>query len=272
MIRKYARAIWFTLGATAICVVFSVVATSLVLRMTGTDDPPVAYLLAVLLPAVCAPASILPLHILLERLRRMSRQLERLALTDPLTGMPNRRAFFESAGDILSGATSQAPVAAMMIDVDRFKSVNDEFGHGGGDALLRAIGTAIVDAVANTHAPKSMVARLGGEEFAVLVAGLVPSAVARLADRICIAARQATVRVADREVSSTVSCGVALQSAPRDIDLLLKAADDAVYLAKRGGRDRWAFAAGEVTAPDPTRASLVRVAERTAGAQHATAG
>jgi diguanylate cyclase (GGDEF)-like protein len=104
--------------------------------------------------------------------------------------------------------------------------------------------------VAATSAERSVVARLGGEEFAVLVVGLAPSAIARLADHVCAAGRRAQTIFNEKTIGSTVSVGVAMLKSG-GIDALLKSADDAVYEAKRSGRDRWAFAGDATAAGDP---------------------
>jgi diguanylate cyclase (GGDEF)-like protein len=264
MLQKLLTPLWLTAAATLGSVAVSLLVTWGVLTAVDGPPPPIAYLLAGLIPAIFAPVVILPLALLLARLKRVGSELASLAHTDALTGLPNRRAFFERSEAILSAAESGLPIAAMMIDVDRFKTINDEFGHAGGDALLTAIGNAIADAVAVSGAPRSVAARLGGEEFAVLVSGLVPSAVARLADRICAVGRQTRVIMAGVEIASTVSIGVATRTGPSRIDPLLKLADDAVYLAKHGGRDRWAFASGHGSPPETREAQLrtIRLARR----------
>jgi diguanylate cyclase (GGDEF)-like protein len=242
MYHKLLTPIRLTMAATLGSVLVSIAITWAVLNAVDGAPPPVAYLLAGGIPAIFAPMVVFPLGLLLARLGRVSRELASLAHTDALTGLPNRRAFFEQAEAILVRTEGTAPVAAMMIDVDRFKAINDDFGHAGGDVLLTAIGTAVAGAVGSTGAPHSVVARLGGEEFAVLVVGLVPTAVARLADHLCAAGRRTKVTLGGVEIASTVSVGVATRTEAASIDTLLKLADDAMYLAKRGGRDRWAFA------------------------------
>jgi diguanylate cyclase (GGDEF)-like protein len=264
MLPKLLTPFWLTTAATIGSVAVSLLVTWGVLTALNGSPPLIAYLLAGFIPAIFAPMIVLPLALVLARLKRVGSELASLAHTDALTGLPNRRAFFERSEAILSEVKNGPPVAAMMIDVDRFKAINDEFGHAGGDALLTAIGNAIADAVAASGAPRSVAARLGGEEFAVLVSGLVPTAVARLADRICAAGRQTKVTMAGVEIASTVSIGVATRTGSSGIDPLLKLADDAVYIAKRGGRDRWAFASGHGTAPEARDAHprAVRLAMR----------
>jgi diguanylate cyclase (GGDEF)-like protein len=245
MYHKLLTPLRLTIAATIGSVLVSLAVTWAVLNVAVDGaPPPVAYFLAAGIPAVFAPMVVFPLGLLLARLDRVSRELASLAHTDTLTGLPNRRAFFEEAETILSAADGARPVAALMIDVDRFKAINDDFGHAGGDVLLTAIGGAIAGAVASSGAARSVVARLGGEEFAVVVSGLVPTAVARLADHICTAGRRTRVTFGEVEIASTVSVGVATltDAGTATIDPLLKLADDAMYLAKHGGRDRWAFA------------------------------
>jgi diguanylate cyclase (GGDEF)-like protein len=187
-------------------------------------------------------------------------ELERLAGTDVLTGLPNRRAFFERADQIFARATiAGASVAAMMVDIDRFKAINDTRGHNTGDAILSAVAVTIRDAVAGSGAEDSIVARLGGEEFAIIVMGLQPSAVARLAEKIGHDTRRVEHRHGGETISATVSIGVSLRRDDAVVDAVLKAADDAVYAAKRAGRDRWSFTFGESSeAAVPVGMSRVR--------------
>jgi diguanylate cyclase (GGDEF)-like protein len=210
--------------------------------------------LAAAIPAVMVPLTVYPLANSNQRLRQMQGELERIALTDVLTDLPNRRAFFESAERMLATpSTADHPVAALMIDVDHFKAINDTHGHGTGDEVLRALATAIRDSVADARPTDWTVARLGGEEFAVLTAGLAPTEVAGLGERICHTARRLCHDVRGPALGTTVSVGVAVRQGGEDIDELLRAADDAVYLAKQSGRDRWAFSRAD-RRPDPSPA------------------
>jgi diguanylate cyclase (GGDEF)-like protein len=230
------------------------------MRIAGYGLVPLAYCLAGGLPAIAAPLAIYPLVRTNRRLRMVQAELERLAGTDVLTGLPNRRAFFERAERIFArAAIAGVSVAAMMVDIDRFKAINDTHGHNTGDTILSAVAATIRDAVAESGAADSVVARLGGEEFAVLVMGLQPSAVARLAEKIGHDARRVEHRHGGETISATVSIGVSLRRDDAVVDAVLKAADDAVYAAKRAGRDRWSFTFGEATeAAVPVGMSRVR--------------
>lgn len=235
------HAVLYTVAGTLVAVSISFAATVFALGAAGAPLLPVAMGLSIGLPATLAPLTMYPLIVMNHRQRQMRIELEHLVHTDMLTELPNRRAFFEFARPLMAqGASSEAPLTAMMIDVDHFKPINDTWGHDAGDRVLRRIAAAIRDAVSESGAGTWTVARLGGEEFAVVVDGLVPTAVARLAERICMDVR----RIEHDEINgapASVSVGVAFRAPGMGIDRLLKLADDAVYLAKNSGRDRWAF-------------------------------
>jgi diguanylate cyclase (GGDEF)-like protein len=228
--------------ATTLIVGLSYGVTRFALMEAGLDFPMVALELVIGLPGILAPATILPLLLLLRRQKTLRVELERLVHTDALTGLPNRRAFFEFARQqFIAEAPPATPMMAMMIDVDHFKRINDSYGHDVGDAVLKRVAGVIRDEVAGAGAQNWIVARLGGEEFAVIADRLVPSAVARLADRICGQVHR-WVGAGDSLEPVSVSIGVAFRAPAMGVDKLLKAADDAVYAAKANGRDRWAFA------------------------------
>jgi diguanylate cyclase (GGDEF)-like protein len=234
--------IFCTVLGTLFAVAVSYVVTRVTLAQAGLPLPGVALGLALALPGTITPLTIFPLLVMLGRQRRLRIELEHLVLTDVLTGLPNRRAFFEFARAALAAAVTPAsPLVAMMIDVDYFKRINDSYGHDVGDVVLKRIAGVIRDEVAAAGATDWTVARIGGEEFAVIADRLAPSAVARLADRICGQVHR-WVGAGDDLEPVTVSIGVAFRAPGMGIDKLLKAADDAVYAAKANGRDRWAFA------------------------------
>ncbi len=245
-----------TAVVTAVAVITSVAVTQATMWWVGYDAGILPALLAAAIPAIMVPLTIFPLATSNQRLRRMRGELQQLAHTDVLTALPNRRAFFEHAERMLAAPSVTAePVAALMIDVDHFKAINDSHGHGAGDDVLRAVATAIRDAVADAGPTDWTVARIGGEEFAVLAEGLVQTDVARLAERVCHNARQLRHVHSTATFTATISVGVALRTGEANIDTLLRAADDAVYLAKQSGRDRWAFAAEE---KEPFREARLR--------------
>ncbi|MEM7671373.1 MAG: GGDEF domain-containing protein, partial [Pseudomonadota bacterium] len=164
-------------------------------------------------------------------LQEQREQLELLALTDPLTGLSNRRDFENKGRHIFATARrSGRPVSVLMLDVDRFKALNDTYGHDAGDRAL----CVLADVLKSTCRESDSVARLGGDEFACLLSDTDFADATLLRDRIRIAVEETD------NLEVTVSIGIAEMADDAQIDLyeLLKRADEALYSAKRAGRDR----------------------------------
>jgi diguanylate cyclase (GGDEF)-like protein len=187
--------------------------------------------------------------------------LERLARTDTLTDLPNRRGFFERVAATFARPGTAGTRAMMMVDVDRFKRINDNYGHDAGDAVLRLVARTIEKSVREAGGAGSFVGRVGGEEFAILVDGLDWQGALRLADRICSAVRETRLAHRGDTISATISLGVAFCEDGRGIDSVLKLADEAVYQAKRQGRDRWCANGVADEAESELAASLHEIAE-----------
>jgi diguanylate cyclase (GGDEF)-like protein len=163
-----------------------------------------------------------------ERLGSMQRELVRLASVDPLTGLHNRRVFFEMAEE---ARAQESRLTALMFDIDHFKRVNDLYGHDVGDQVIAAVAKAAATEGA-------IIGRLGGEEFAMLLRGVSLAEGAELAEQLrqCIAA----LRFDTDKGPMTVTCsfGVSERTAGDTVDDLLKRADVALYAAKTSGRNR----------------------------------
>ena len=161
--------------------------------------------------------------------------MEALAHTDDLTDLPNRRAFVASWEDALarSGRRSH-PIGLLLIDVDRFKSVNDSMGHGVGDRVLQAVASALHSATVSGN----VLGRLGGDEFAVAISHIDGTALVAVANQIRSSFNQV---VGQLGVQATLSIGVvSSEDCPRGE--MLSCADIALYLAKSSGRDRaWLY-------------------------------
>lgn len=169
-------------------------------------------------------------------------RLWRLANLDALTGLPNRRAFMERGTALLEAGWRQgSPVSVLMIDADHFKAINDSFGHQVGDDVLRALAGILGSAVRSGD----LLGRLGGEEFAMILAGTDGSGAEHVAERLLADVREARVPVpgSRRELTLTVSIGISVSGRRCRLDDLLAAADRALYVAKNAGRDRQASAA-----------------------------
>jgi two-component system cell cycle response regulator len=166
----------------------------------------------------------------------LDRTLE-MAVTDPLTGLRNRRYVRRH----LEGVLRSGGAAVLLLDVDRFKSVNDTHGHAAGDVVLREIAERL-----RTHLRSAdVVARYGGEEFMVVVAGAAAEEGRLVAERLRAAVAQDPIAAAGRLLDVTLSIGVAGGPAGTAADALVAAADAALYRAKNAGRNRVEVAAPE---------------------------
>lgn len=156
------------------------------------------------------------------------------AATDTLTGLLNRRGFFDAAASLMAqNRRSKAPVSVLAFDLDRFKSINDRFGHAVGDAVLQLFAKV----VGQTMRASDVIGRLGGEEFVALLPGTLTDA-ARAAERVRSAFAAAYIVRNGQHIAATVSVGVACGAPSTAIDLLIANADTALYRAKTNGRDR----------------------------------
>lgn len=164
-------------------------------------------------------------------------QLELLAVTDALTGLPNRRHLMRRIEEeVARSRRFSQPLSVLMMDVDHFKKVNDTWGHAMGDAVLRNMGAFLKKSIRETD----VAARYGGEEFTVLLPN-TPLEGAFIAAENLRKGFEALVHEHDGEsIQRTISLGASCLSAddPRDQEALLKAADEALYRAKEGGRNR----------------------------------
>lgn len=156
------------------------------------------------------------------------------ASLDPLTGMLNRRGFSEACARMIEReAMAGRPVSALIFDIDHFKSINDRFGHPAGDEVLKLFAAIVT----NSLRISDLSGRIGGEEFAALLPCPIDEAVTA-ADRVREAFQNCGIEVDDAPVATTVSIGVAGGPAAVELEVLLAAADTALYQAKRGGRNR----------------------------------
>ena len=165
-----------------------------------------------------------------------NRKLEHLALTDLLTGLPNRRAGMATLSQVWSASTrSQQGMSVMMVDIDRFKSVNDTHGHAVGDRVLADVARLLrASARKDDH-----VIRLGGEEFLVICQNTDLRSSLEAAERLRRKVAAATIDAGRAHLHVSISIGVtSRESTMPDPDSMLAVADQALYAAKQGGRDR----------------------------------
>ena len=190
---------------------------------TGAEGIPLLALSGV---GLLVTAALLPVA------RRHQLKLRGLAATDALSGLANHRRFHEIlAAELEQARRGQRPVALVMLDLDNFKVVNDTHGHPYGDEVLRAVGTALRGVVRTTDTA----ARVGGEEFALILPGTDGELAYRIAER----ARQAIAGVTVDDMDLTCSAGIATYPADaEDASSLCQHADGALYWAKRRGKGR----------------------------------
>jgi diguanylate cyclase (GGDEF)-like protein/PAS domain S-box-containing protein len=175
--------------------------------------------------------------------RLITAAYEQAANTDELTGLPNRRAFFQALDARMAEASSH--VAVTMFDLDHFKSVNDKHGHPAGDVVLRRVAMVVRAALRDSD----VVARIGGEEFAVLVTGESCERAIGLARRLVRAVSAESIDLPTGiRLQVTISAGIACHQAGEDRAALMSRADQALYVAKRTGRNRLTIADTHVAA------------------------
>jgi diguanylate cyclase (GGDEF)-like protein len=238
--RLSARSIWITSVA--------VFAAFLVLRAVAPVlplDPRVAALITY--SNLVIPFLALALVTYYFRLASISAEarMEQMALTDPLTGLYNRRhmdGLLQEAKERF--AVDGRPFCVILADLDHFKSVNDQSGHDAGDRVLRAVATVFGEQLRVTDA----VARWGGEEFLVLLSATKPDAALDVAQRLRASAEAKLRTVAGIDQTVTLTLGVASFRANLDLSALIKVADEALYTGKIAGRNRVVFSDGVVEA------------------------
>lgn len=158
-----------------------------------------------------------------------------LARTDPLTGVLNRRALLEQLQRCWLKSHNGQPLGCIMLDLDHFKRVNDAYGHQAGDAVL----VQCADLLRRHVRPQDAVARYGGEEFCVLMPGADEDTAIRWAEEFRAQLHRTPMKLGDRSLAVTASLGVASRSdQASSASKLVEAADKALYVAKRSGRDR----------------------------------
>jgi diguanylate cyclase (GGDEF)-like protein/PAS domain S-box-containing protein len=169
--------------------------------------------------------------------KRAEQELELLAISDPLTGISNRRHFFAQAESIFSRPrTSLFELSVLMIDIDHFKVVNDRYGHSTGDKVLCEVARRIKMNLRSSD----LLGRYGGEEFSILISRINSQEIQQVADRLRSAIADEAIKVGDYEVFITISMGVATVDAhTTSFSEALQHADQALYSAKQSGRNCW---------------------------------
>ena len=180
------------------------------------------------------------------RLARESKSYLQAALTDPLTGLQNRRYFDDALAEYMREFSAiDRPLGMMIVDLDHFKSVNDTYGHDNGDLVLRAVSLCLLQHT-RYH---DVLARIGGEEFAVILPNTHSPGLGTIAERIRQAIAGLPIVLNETRVGVTASFGTAVWDGREDAKALFKRADRNLYAAKSSGRNR--VAATDGLAPEP---------------------
>ena len=178
------------------------------------------------------------LKLLQDELREMNTQLEALSVTDALTGLANRRRLVSCLEEEVRRARrTNVPLAVVMIDIDHFKEVNDTFGHAMGDVVLRNIGTMLNGSLRSTD----LAARYGGEELTLVLTYTDGAAALQVAESLRQKFAALEHVLGGTTIRKTVSMGVAVRTGQAEMpnaEALLNLADEALYRAKQGGRNR----------------------------------
>jgi diguanylate cyclase (GGDEF)-like protein len=172
-----------------------------------------------------------------KELSELNDRLRQISLTDGLTEIENRRSLEERLHDMWQHAVRlHEPIALVMCDIDKFKSVNDQYGHQAGDSVLKEFAQLLKSEAREID----RVGRYGGEEFLLILPGTVLDAAITFAERLREKVEGHTFTYPGGIIRRTMSCGVAASPHPRvkDQEALLRAADDALYVAKETGRNR----------------------------------
>ncbi|MBI1245165.1 MAG: diguanylate cyclase [Alphaproteobacteria bacterium] len=173
-------------------------------------------------------------------LAKLNVELERLATTDPLTGVANRRSFVARGYDELARVHRDYEKCTLLaLDIDHFKRVNDTYGHAAGDRVLVEFAHRVSACLRQTD----ILGRLGGEEFSILAPGITAGEAQNLAERVRVAVRASPITVDGTPIDVTVSIGISqMRASDSDVSSVQRRADDALYQAKHQGRDRFVLA------------------------------
>lgn len=163
-----------------------------------------------------------------------SEQLKDAATKDFLTKLNNRKSFFEASKDYYSKINDDVDFAVLMIDIDKFKNINDTLGHVAGDCVIVQCGRTLLEQVKGGD----VVARFGGEEFCLLIKNIKKEDAIKMAVKIRSAIKNTPAIYGEKHINFTASIGLAVGSKKSDIEEIIKKADEALYDAKNNGRDK----------------------------------
>lgn len=231
------------LGLAGVTAIMTVVSAFMSLAVAGLlnlvfyiPNADIHLSLAFIIPFFVTPPFSCITALTMRSIRRERRAARYLADHDHLTSLPNRRMFFDVASHGGNQRNTDTSAQALLyVDIDHFKSINDRFGHEGGDAALKHFARLLKSNVRETD----LVARIGGEEFAIWLKFESESGLALIAQRILTACRNDRFEYNNQMITFTVSIGGAMGNGLMPIDNLLRAADRELYAVKSSGRNNF---------------------------------
>ncbi len=228
--------IGFTLIITAVAICASVLITISIMELFGDGIDKISIVISIMAPGIIAPSVLWYIIGLLIKVQKLERKSHALATYDTLTDLMTRHAFFLNANKAFKlNIRRGTPFSLAYIDLDDFKKINDTNGHAGGDAVLRYFGAKIQQ----TLRESDIVGRIGGEEFAIGLPDTDFKSSIFVLNKVCSLAREAEIEYNDQTIKFTISVGVAQFDSKNQMNLeqLAKGADDALYQAKKSGKD-----------------------------------
>ena len=228
-----------TVLASVLATLFTAIGSYVLIRFGFDINFHAAFWFAMSVPLLVTPLVSWHLIGLLLRIHRLEQEMRQLVRHDSLTGLLSRHAFFENARSYISLATRHdIPFSVAIVDLDHFKSINDRYGHPAGDAVLRLF----ADVLNSVSRSSDIIGRLGGEEFALVLPNTRIVEAYEFTERLHSAIDKAVLNYNSAMIQYTVSIGLASAEPETNngIDNLLARADQALYEAKRAGRNQTA--------------------------------
>ena len=222
---------------TVLSVLITVLMTAAVGYLTGRKSNPVSLWIAIIVPAIIAPMYSVPYMRILIRLDGAESRLRELSRRDGLTGLYSRAHFIELAEREMERTLRYGePFSVAIFDIDKFGQVNDLYGHSTGDKLLQAVGEVCLRNLRQTD----VVARFGGDEFALLLPNTGENSAQACIERICKTLARTSIPVHGQELRFTVSAGVATyDKSCTELDMILQQAEEALSQAKHSGKNQF---------------------------------
>ncbi|MBC3887123.1 diguanylate cyclase [Acetobacterium paludosum] len=231
-----------TLAVMTISIIFSLAVTLMIwllFSLLGINlNLFITLLMGIIVPLFAAPFILIPIIYLIMQINQLEMEMRLLATYDELTGCLNRRAFFEQSESLINlGDRNSIDSCLMMIDIDKFKLINDRYGHSSGDKVIASLGSIFIDVMRKSD----IVGRIGGEEFALFLHQTSIEGASRFAERLHESISLSVIKDNGHSINYTISIGLTQLRSGTSLEDALKQADKALYCAKNNGRNQTIF-------------------------------